>query len=132
VYRHPVSLLGMAVAGFAAVTAAPAAAPNLVMLDDLVPGRWEIRSRDMGQLQRICVRDGRELLQLRHSGRTCKRFVVEDKANRVTVTYNCAAAGNGRTTLRQESSKLVQISTQGVDGGSPFAIEAEARYIGGC
>lgn len=127
-----ITFLGLAVAGAAGLSAAPAAAPNLKMLNDLMPGRWEIRSRDMAQLQRICVRNGRELLQLRHNGRTCKRFIVEDAANRVTVTYNCQAAGNGRTTLRQETDKLVQISTQGVDGGSPFAIEAEARYIGGC
>jgi uncharacterized protein (DUF58 family) len=41
-------------------------------------------------------------------------------------------AGYGRTTIRKEGSGLVQLRSQCSQGGSPFAVEAEARRTGTC
>ena len=61
------------VAGLVVAAAAGAAAPvlatrqPLAMLDELEDGRWELRVRDpAGAIERICLRDGRRLIQLRH------------------------------------------------------------------
>jgi hypothetical protein len=48
------------------------------------------------------------------------------------VTYDCAQAGQGRTALRVETARLVQIDSQGVSGGTPFAMTLEARRVGAC
>ncbi len=40
--------------------------------------------------------------------------------------------GSGRTTIRVETPRLVQIETQGIADQSPFAFSAEARRIGTC
>ncbi len=120
----------------AAMTAAawPAAAqaPELAMLDSLKRGGWEFRVRSDGSEQRLCVQTGREFIQLRHRQRGCSSFVVQDDANEVTVQYTCRGDGYGRTTIRREGTGLVQISSQGIQGGTPFSIQGEARHTGGC
>lgn len=102
------------------------------MLDSLDRGGWEVRYRDGSSAQRICVRTGRELIQLRHRGSGCNRFVVEDGTSDVTVQYTCRGDGYGRTHIRKESSGLVQIDSQGIAGGKPFQFTAEARQTGSC
>ena len=114
---------------------APAAAqgPELAMLDGLRDGGWDIRIRgEDGRGSRICLRTGRELIQIRHRAQVCSRFVVEDTPGEVTVHYSCPGSGYGQTTIRRESAQLVQISTQGVEGRSPFNFNAEGRYAGSC
>ena len=129
-------LLGFAVVSLGAVAAlfapATAQAPTLAMLDQLDKGQWEIRDRSNGKSQRICVRTGRELIQIRHSGSSCSRYVVEDGAQEVTVQYTCRGNGYGRTNIRRETSSLVQIEGQGTAGSSPFQFSAEARRVGSC
>ena len=39
---------------------------ELAMLGSLTKGSWTVRNRDDGSQQQICVRTGRELIQLRH------------------------------------------------------------------
>jgi hypothetical protein len=109
-----------------------AGAAELGMLDGLAKGAWSLRIRDDGSQQRICVRDGRELIQIRHKQPGCSRFVVEDGADEVIVHYTCRGNGYGRTSIRRESSGLVQVESQGIVDGAPFAISGEARYGGGC
>jgi hypothetical protein len=113
---------------------APAAAqgPELAMLDGLRDGAWEVKLRGDDTRSRLCVRKGRELIQLRHRQLGCTRLVVEDGPSLVTVHYSCPGNGFGQTTIRRESSQLVQISTQGVEGKAPFNFNAEARYAGTC
>ncbi|MXO91237.1 hypothetical protein GRI41_10410 [Altererythrobacter aquaemixtae] len=111
---------------------ATAQAPTLAMLDGLQKGQWEIRNRAKGESRKICVRTGRELLQLRHAGSSCKRFIVEDSPDEVTVQYTCSGNGYGRTSIRRETSSLVQIEGQGTTNESPFQFTAEARRIGSC
>jgi hypothetical protein len=72
------------------------------------------------------------LIQLRHPNRVCRQFVVEDEPASVTVHYSCPGQGSGRTHLRFEAPRLVQIESQGFASQLPFDFEAEARRIGDC
>src|SRR5687767_15882052 len=107
-------------------------AAELGMLDSLTKGAWSLRIRDDGSEQRICVRDGRELIQLRHQQPGCSRFVVEDSADEVVVQYTCRGNGYGRTSIRRESNGLVQLRSQGIIDGAPFSISGEGRHSGSC
>lgn len=105
----------------------------LAMLDALEDGRWELRMRDpAGAVERICMRDARRLIQLRHPTENCERLIVSDTATDVTVQYTCRGRGYGRTHIRRESNRLVQIDSQGIAEGLPFAFAAEARRTGDC
>jgi hypothetical protein len=125
---------GVALAAAMMLASAPleAQAPELAMLDSLTKGAWSLRIREDGSQQKICVRDGREFIQLRHRQPGCSRFVVQDGADEVVVHYTCRGSGDGRTSIRRESTSLVQIRSQGVEGGTPFSFSAEARHTGGC
>lgn len=104
----------------------------LEALSTLAPGSWEIRNRSDNTRHRICVRDGREFIQLRHRHPGCRRFVIEDTDNRVIVQYTCQGHGYGRTQIRKETAQIAQIESQGVVDGQPFQFSAEARRIGAC
>jgi hypothetical protein len=92
-------------------------------------GQWELRPRT-GPTERICVRDGLQLIQLRHPRQACERFVVADEPHDVTVQYTCRGRGYGRTHIRPETRRLAQIDTQGIVDGLPFNFEVEARWVG--
>lgn len=130
-------LLLMTCAGGAMVHAAPAGAEgdaSLVSLSALEAGEWELRPRNAAGAapQRVCVADPHVLLQPRHAGRSCRRFVIDNGVRHAAVAYNCPDGSNGRTDIRVETSRLVQIDAQGVDGGMPFAVMIEARKVGQC
>ena len=105
---------------------------ELAMLDALAKGAWNLRIRDNGSQQRICVRSGRELIQIQHKQPGCSQFVVEDAANVVVVQYTCRGNGYGRTSIRREGSDVLQIQTQGIYDGTPFSYSGEARLSGSC
>lgn len=105
---------------------------GLAMLAGLSKGEWTIKFRDGSPDRKICVRTGRELIQLRHRETGCSRFVVEDGAARVTVQYTCPGNGYGRTFVRRETGALVQIESQGIADGQPFQFAGEARRTGTC
>lgn len=105
---------------------------GLSMLDGLAKGSWAVRTRGETTTRPICVRTGRELIQIRHRQNGCNRFVVEDGANEVTVQYACPGNGYARTSIRRESADLVQIESQGIADGLPFELTAEARRVGSC
>ncbi|QFT76154.1 hypothetical protein [Erythrobacter sp. THAF29] len=107
-------------------------ADGLAMLAGLTKGEWTIKFRDGSPDRKICVRTGRELIQLRHRETGCSRFVVEDGAARVTVQYTCPGNGYGRTFIRRETGALVQIESQGIADGLPFQFAGEARRTGTC
>lgn len=123
---------GAALALGGVLAPAAAQAPGLAMLDGLSPGQWQLRFRDGSPAERICIRTGRELIQLRHPRNNCSRYVVEDGAKEVTVQYTCRGSNYGRTSIRRESSTLVQVESQGIAGGLPFQFTAEARRTGNC
>lgn len=124
--------LGLAVLVMAA---APAAGQrqSLVMLDRIEAGQWELVARDGSRArERVCLRDGRRLIQWRHPASSCEKLVIEDSATEVTVQYTCRGQGFGRTSIRMETSRLFQMQTQGIASGLPFDFAAEGRYIGPC
>ena len=114
------------------LTPAAAQAPGIPLLAGLDKGAWEIRFRDGTPSRRICVRSGREFIQLRHAGQNCGRYAVDEAPNEVTVQYSCKGDGYGRTYVRKETHALVQLESQGIAGGLPFQFTAEARHIGPC
>ena len=131
-FRPYLKPIGAAIACLLASLPAAAQAPELPMLDTLTRGAWELRLRGDDGAMQLCVRTGREFIQLRHRQAACDRFVVEDEAGTVTVQYTCRGNGYGRTTIRRESAGLVQVRSQGIQGGMPFSLEGEARRIGAC
>ncbi|MBU0670257.1 MAG: hypothetical protein KKG32_09395 [Alphaproteobacteria bacterium] len=128
------ALAGLGAAGALTLAVEPSAAQNasLAMLGQLDRGQWELRFRDGEPSQRICLREGSDLIQLRHRGANCSRLVVENGARQVTVQYTCRGNGYGRTSVRRESATLAQVESQGIAGGRPFQFSAEARRVGAC
>lgn len=120
--------------GICATLAWPVAAqaPSLAMLDRLEPGLWELRDRGTAGKTRICIRSGRDLIQLRHPSKACNRIVIEDGDSEVTVQYMCKGDGYGRTNIRLETAGLVQIEGQGIADSHPFEFSIEARMTGAC
>jgi hypothetical protein len=127
-----VKLVAMLSAGAAVGVPVAAQAPELAMFNTLDKGVWSARMRPDGPTLRLCVRTGREFIQLRHRQLNCDRFVVDDQPGEVTVQYTCRGHGYGRTSVRREGSRLVQLRSQGTEDGKPFSIAAEARYVGPC
>ncbi|MBX7541377.1 hypothetical protein [Qipengyuania sphaerica] len=126
-------IAGMSALAASVLLGGPALAQaSLAMLDTLDRGGWEIRYRDGSTPRNICVRNGREFIQLRHKESGCNRFVVVDAEQEVTVQYTCRGNGYGRTHVRKEGSALVQIDSQGIIDGRPFQFTAEARRTGSC
>jgi len=129
----PALRMSLIALGCAGASAVPAQAPSLAMLDRLEKGSWQLRERGKDAvLQTICVGDARRMIQIQHPRATCSRYVIEDTPNSVTVHYTCPGAGHGRTTIRSETNRLVQIDTQGIAEGKPFSQAIEARRAGGC
>ncbi len=105
---------------------------GLALLGTLTKGEWTIKQRGGAADRKICVKSGAELIQLMHRDSGCNQFVVEDGAARVTVQYTCPGNGYGRTSIRRETPALVQLESQGIHGGMPFVMTAEARRTGTC
>ena len=129
--------LTFVVLGMALVPAYSAPAKSdplpLAMLGRLEPGSWDVHTRVPGGMaERICLRNGRGLIQLRHPAVVCQQLVVDDRPGEVTVQYTCQGKGYGRTRIRQETPRLVQIESQGIADGLPFSFSAEARRVGAC
>lgn len=128
---RPLLACALVAGGFVA-SAGLAHGPALQMLDRLQPGMWEMRLRDGGPAKRMCLANGRPLIQIRHPGAACQMHVVDDGADSVTVNYTCPGAGYGRTTVRLETPTLAQLETQGIASGTPFDFTAEVRRVGAC
>jgi hypothetical protein len=122
-----------ATAALAGASAVPAEAPSLSMLDQLEKGNWQLRERgNQAVNQTMCFGDPRRMIQLFHPRANCSRYIIEDTPKSVTVHYTCPGAGHGRTTIRSETNRLVQIDTQGIADGKPFSQAYEARRSGAC
>lgn len=103
------------------------------MLTRLEAGQWELRAGSgNARIAAICLGNPILLTQPRHGAAPCTRDVVAADADSMTVNYSCPGQGRGRTTIRFETPRLVQIDSQGLDRGMPFAMRAEARRIGPC
>ncbi len=108
----------------------PGAMPALAMIE---PGQWFLNSRTSAAGNRsVCVQDVRALLQVEHGTAACNRFVIANTARETTVHYTCPGSGHGRTTIKVETARLIQIESQGIAKQEPFAVEFEARRTGDC
>jgi hypothetical protein len=121
------------VAGVAVSVPAAAEAPVPTALAAMQPGQWQLRSLDgSAPPKTLCIGDPRVLLQLRHSNAACNKLILTNNATEAVVSYSCAAAGNGRTTVRVETPRVVQIESQGIADKSPFDWTYEGRRVGDC
>ena len=130
-----IMVAALALAGMLGLPTAPQVAAQgqgLAMLARLTKGEWTIKYRDGSPDRKICLRSGQELIQLRHPEGGCNQFVIEDAEAKVTVQYTCPNNGFGRTNIRRETGGLVQLESQGIAGGLPFQLTAEARHTGRC
>lgn len=107
--------------------------PSLAMLATIDTGSWEIRLRDgASPVERLCVNNPRRLIQLRHREASCSELVIDDGVSDITVQYTCRGRGYGRTHIRRENGRLIQIESQGIADGLPFNFAAEGRRVGDC
>ncbi|MPT49300.1 MAG: hypothetical protein E2598_12935 [Sphingobium sp.] len=132
----PIGLFS-ASAQLSAETGQDAAVGDMKALSRLEKGLWDVRERgssprDQRPARRYCVQDMSRLMQINHDGVSCQHYIVSDGADKASITYQCNGKGAGRTDLRVETPRLVQIETQGLAGGMPFSESLEARYVGRC
>jgi hypothetical protein len=134
IFARRFGALAVAAASAGLLLSAPVLAlgEGLAMLGTLNKGEWTVKPRGGGPERRICLRSGSELIQIMHRDSGCSQYVVEDGAARVTVQYTCPGNGYARTSIRKETGVLVQIESQGIQGGMPFEITAEGRRTGAC
>jgi hypothetical protein len=108
-WRRAVIALG-AITMVSSAASAPQGGSKLNALARLEPGLWQLRDlNNAGAQQSICVADAATLLQLRHRNSPCSRIVIADGEKNATVHYTCPANGFGRTEVRVETPRLVQI-----------------------
>lgn len=129
-FRH---ILILPAIGAAALLGGAASAPAIQAFARVQPGEWVLHAFDRSVPdQKLCIDDAYDLIQLRHPGAACSRFVLTNEPGTATVHYTCAGAGYGRTTIKVESSQIVQLDSQGLVNQSPFQISLEARRAGSC
>ena len=102
------------------------------MLARLEAGQWELRTAGNGRIAAICLGNPIQLTQPYHRSANCTRDVIAADSASMTVSYACPGIGRGRTELRFETPRLIQIESQGIDRGTPFSLRAQARRIGPC
>ena len=125
-------LLPVAALGAAALLGGAAHAP-IVAFGRIQPGAWQLRALDKSAPDlRLCVEDGYELIQLRHPGAACSRFVLTNNADSATVHYTCTGSGYGRTTIKVETGQLIRVDSQGLMNQAPFQVSLEGRRVGTC
>ncbi len=104
-------------------------------LSSIQPGLWQLRAvggSTNGQARSICVRNPNQLLQLGRNTGNCRRRVLSDSGNEISVRSECSGGDWGQTSVRVETPRLANIDTQGIRGGGPFHGRYEARRTGTC
>lgn len=110
-----------------------ASAASLAALSEVEPGRWELHEKGgNGGSRTVCLAQPTDLFHVRQPAAGCQHRVIENTARSATLTYQCPGVGQGRTALTVETGRLVQVDTQGVARGAPFAVSYEARRVGDC
>ena len=134
-------LFYLAITGMIALSAggsaiAYAQGGDLSLLDTLERGMWQFRSiggsASAPPVGQLCVGDVSRLTQLQHGTTPCEQYVVRSLPNSVTVSYSCKGQGQGLTTIRKESGKLIQIQSQGIRNNAPFSFSVEGRKTVAC
>jgi hypothetical protein len=129
-------LAGLLSLGIGSAAQGVVAQDNAGLLQTLERGLWQLRAigggASGGVASQLCVGDPRLLAQIQHGATSCSHLVVESSANAVTISYSCKGAGQGLTTIRKESGRLIQIKSQGIRNSSPFSFTVEGRRAGTC
>jgi hypothetical protein len=109
---------------------------DLSLLETLERGLWQLRAVGGGPsgaaATQICLGDPARLAQIQHGPTACEQYVVRATPNAVTVSYSCKGQGQGLTTIRKESGRLIHIQSQGIRNNSPFSFSVEGRKTGTC
>lgn len=106
---------------------------DMAMLDSLDRGMWQLRPISGSvPVAQICLGELENLTQIQHSGLACDQYVVRSSANSVTISYTCKGYGQGLTTIRKETSRIIHIQSQGIRNNAPFSFSAEGRKTGPC
>lgn len=103
-------------------------------LSNIQTGLWQLRALggSSDRTRSICVTNPSQLLQPRHGMQDCRRRVLSDSGNAISVRYECRGNDWGQTDLRVETSRLAALHTQGFRAGVPFSTRYEARRTGAC
>ncbi len=135
-HMHRAGPAGRAAVSAAAPTPTPTPALSPTPAPAFDPGRWELRPRGggaVGAVETVCAPSLDRLLRLRHEAVSgCEQFALKAPPGEATIQYTCRGRGYGRTHLRFETARLLQLDTQGVFDGLPFELSAEARRTGDC
>lgn len=119
--------------GAAAFLGGAANAPAIQAFGRIQPGAWTLHAFDKSVPdQKLCIDDAYDLIQLRHPGAACSRFVLTNDPMTATVHYTCNGAGYGRTTIKVETGQLIHVESQGLANQSPFQVSLEGRRSGAC
>jgi hypothetical protein len=108
---------------------------NPDLLESIERGMWNLRavgSAAAASGSQLCVADPKQLVQIQHGAASCSHYVVRSTPNSVTISYSCKGSGQGYTTIKKETSRLLQIQSQGIHNSSPFSFSVEGRRAGAC
>ncbi|QMW23547.1 hypothetical protein [Sandaracinobacteroides saxicola] len=116
------------------VLAAPAAAQDLALLRDFVPGAYEAREvgQDWGARSLCLDRPVQLLFDGDPPAAKCEWTVLGDEATKAAVSYRCNGKRSGRTDLRRDAAGVYVVDAQGIAGALPFARKSEYRRTGAC
>jgi hypothetical protein len=124
--------ISIALSGILLLAAWPAATQQPGPLGQVEHGLWEVRGSSGVAIGSLCLGDPLLLAQPLHAPQSCTAEVQSADGHVATVGFVCPGMGRGRTLLRVETPRLVQIDMQGISNGAPFALRAQARRTGPC
>jgi hypothetical protein len=129
-------ICGLTCVGTATSGAAFVQADGLELLGSLERGLWQLHGAggtpSRVAVSKICLGDAARLIQIQHGDAVCSRFVVRSAGNSLTVSYSCKGLGQGLTTIRKESNRIIHIDSQGIKDNTPFSFSVEGRHAGAC
>lgn len=129
----PFCLAGTILLSLTSAALAFTPANDLSLLNTLERGQWSLRPAGAeAPMTKICLGNPEVLTQIQHAGVACERYVVRSTVNSVTVSYTCKGQGQGLTTIRKESSRIIHIQSQGIRNNAPFSFAVEGRRTGPC
>jgi hypothetical protein len=131
---YPLAVAAMLSLGVGSAAQGGAQGDGGALLQSLERGLWQFRATggSTAAASQLCLGDPRLLVQMQHGAANCTHQLVDAGANAVTISYSCKGAGQGLTTIRKESGRLVQIQSQGIYNSSPFSFTVEGRRSGAC
>jgi hypothetical protein len=124
--------ISIALSGALLLAAWPAATQQPGPLAQVERGLWDVHGSSGAPIGSVCLGDPLLLAQPLHPPQSCSARIESADGHVVTVSFVCPGMGRGRTLLRVETPRLVQIDMQGISNGLPFALRAQARHTGAC